>query len=639
MNLPTKFSYDLTRGSLRFIHKDANDSSCAFSLDDMPQIILSLSRRTYLKRVSLVIYSEDCKSEVLSKDFVYEHSVGAFDKYVLSFTKDELGVGLYFACIIAECADKTLYGCKSGDEISFSADADVFPNIQLSVSDFLYEKPTDFYGGIIYQIFVDRFNRGGNVQKRSDAVICDDWSEGVPEYPEYPGAPLKNNTFYGGTFDGIVDKLDYISSLGANIIYLSPIFEAASNHKYDTGDYMRVDSMFGADEALKRLIAACKVRGIKLILDGVFNHTGADSIYFNRYARYDSIGAYQSENSEYHDWYTFKDFPDKYDAWWGIEILPRLNLSSASCRNYFLGQGGVIEKYADMGIDGLRLDVADELSDDFIASIKNIIGKNPSSILYGEVWEDASNKIAYDTRKKYYLGKELDGVMNYPLRTGLIDYALRSDTAALRYALTDILNNAPKRVTDAQMNLLGSHDTPRILTSIGAKDPQGILNSVLRTMRMSEVEREYAQKLLGSLYCVLATLPGIPTVFYGDEAGLEGYSDPFNRMPFPWGNESEELLSVYRSVGALRRKNPVYQTGGFKLLFLTDELFAFKRFDSNGTYVTVFNNSSSDLFVKFSNVAKDLLNNKTVYDTTLKSKCACVYKTNKNNAFTIAKNA
>lgn len=637
MNLPTKFSYDLTRGELLFVHSDPCDSSCAFSLDGMPHIILSLSRRAYVKNVRLIIYSEDCKNEVLSKCFVYKQSVGAFDEYELSISKDELGVGLYFSRISLECLGKVLFGYRQGEKIAFSDDKNTSPNIQLSISDFSYEKPIGFYGGIIYQIFVDRFNRGGKVEKRADAVICDDWTGGVPEYPEYPGAPLKNNTFYGGTLDGIVDKLDHISSLGADIIYLSPIFEAASNHKYDTGDYMRVDAMFGGDEALKRLISACKKRGIKLILDGVFNHTGADSIYFNRYARYDSVGAYQSKDSEYSDWYTFKDFPDEYEAWWGIEILPRLNLSSASCSNYFLGQGGVIEKYADMGIDGLRLDVADELSDDFIASIKNIIGRNSASILYGEVWEDASNKIAYDTRKKYYLGKELDGVMNYPLRTGLIDYVLKSDTRALRYALTDIINNAPKRITDAQMNLLGSHDTPRILTTIGAKDPQGLPNSVLRTMRMSESERKYAQKLLSSLYCVLATLPGIPTVFYGDEAGLEGYSDPFNRMPYPWGSESQELLSAYRAVGALRRKNPVYKTGGFKLLLLTDELFAFKRFDSVSTLVTVYNNSKEDIVINFDIGAKDLMSNKASRAHILQSKCASVYKTNKNSEFTVAK--
>ena len=467
MNFPIKFSYLPKKAALSFIHSDKADKSCAFSLNEEIRLLLSVNRRSYFDSVQLVVYKEDTKSIVLYKSFSYKSSCGANDEYSVEFSPSELGVGLYFAQICAKCFGKMLCGIRDGDNIVFTEYEAQLPNIQLSVSDFLYEKPAEFYGGIIYQIFVDRFNKGGKSKIRKDAIVVDDWESGVPEFPEYPGAPLKNNTFYGGTLDGITDKLDYIQSLGANIIYLSPIFEAASNHKYDTGDYMTVDAMFGGDKALERLICECKRRGMKLILDGVFNHTGADSIYFNRYSRYDNLGAYQSEKSDYFNWYNFKEFPNKYDAWWGIEILPRLNLAEKSCRNYFLGKGGVVEKYANMGIDGLRLDVADELADDFIADIKRILSRRSSSILYGEVWEDASNKVAYDTRKKYYLGKELDGVMNYPLRTGLINYVRTKDTASLKYALTDIILNAPKRVTDAQMNLLGSHDTQRILTAIG----------------------------------------------------------------------------------------------------------------------------------------------------------------------------
>ena len=638
MSSPIKFRFFPKIAEISFLHRDKLDKSCAFSSDEEINMLLSISRRSYLDSVELFIYNENAKCLVLCKSFSYVGSYGESDRYSLSFSPSELGVGLYFAKICISSFGKKLYGHQNGTNIIFTENEKQTPDIQLSVSDFLYEKPAEFYGGIIYQIFVDRFNRGGESKKREDAVLVENWENGVPEFPEYPGAPLKNNTFYGGTLDGIRDKLDYIQSIGANIIYLSPIFEAASNHKYDTGDYMTVDAMFGGDKALERLICECKRRGIKLILDGVFNHTGADSIYFNRYARYNTTGAYQSQESEYFDWYNFKEFPNKYDAWWGIEILPRLNLAEKSCRDYFLGKGGVVEKYANMGIDGLRLDVADELTDDFIADIKKILSRHPSSILYGEVWEDASNKVAYDTRKQYYLGKELDGVMNYPLRTGLINYVLTNDISSLRYALTDIIMNAPKRVTDAQMNLLGSHDTPRILTAIGDQSCIGASNAVLRTKRMTKAEREVAEAKLKSLYCILATLPGIPTVFYGDEAGLEGYSDPFNRMPYPWGKESNDLFRHYKCIGEIRRNNAVYATGGFAITYLSEELFAFKRYDGKNTLLTVYNNSQFDLSLNFGCRATNLFKNSTSYSYVLNSKCACIYKVRDNDNLTIVKN-
>lgn len=194
----------------------------------------------------------------------------------------------------------------------------------------------------------------------------------MPEYPAYPGAPLKNNRFYGGTLLGIIDKLEYIRSLGVDTIYLSPIFDAASNHKYDTADYMSVDSMFGGEKAFKALIKKAHEYGIGIILDGVFNHTGSDSIYFNKYGHYKTLGAYQSKKSKYYSWYDFKNYPDEYTAWWGIDILPRIHPDKPDCRKYFVGKDGVIAKYASMGIDGFRLDVADELSDDFIAEIKGV---------------------------------------------------------------------------------------------------------------------------------------------------------------------------------------------------------------------------------------------------------------------------
>ena len=530
-----------------------------------------------------------------------------YDTYEARIDTYALGVGLYFFVIDIDSQSGKLYGYKSGRDLAFSAKYPLHSLYQLSISDFRYKKSDNKLGGIIYHIFVDRFNKGGPSTQKPGAIIDDDWRV-IPEFPLYPGAPLKNNHFWGGTLWGVADKLDYLKSLGVNTIYLSPIFDAASNHKYDTGDYMTVDSMFGGDDAFVNLIDKAKEREIGIILDGVFNHTGSDSLYFNREGNYDSVGAYQSPLSDYFSWYDFQNYPDKYTSWWGIDILPRIHPDKPSCRKYFVGKGGVIEKYARLGIDGFRLDVADELSDDFISKIKNVLNRyNKHSVLYGEVWEDASNKIAYDVRKKYYLGEELDGVMNYPVRKGIIDFLTRYDSSSLEYALTDIMDNAPSRVRNMQMNLLGTHDTERILTVLGGEKSDGRSNEYLSKKRMNDLERGTAKRRLRMAYTILATIPGLPAIFYGDEAGLEGYQDPFNRMPYPWGREDQNLISFYKSIGSIRSSNSVYKEGDFNLLYIDSNTLVFERYDEKYSYVTFVNNSKQERIVEFSGVAQALI--------------------------------
>ncbi len=462
---------------------------------------------------------------------------------------------------------------------------------QLLFSDFRYPAPEWLLGGIIYHVFVDRFYKGEHtLPQKKGTVMNEDWENGIPQFPAYPGAPLANNMFFGGNLYGIAEKLDYLKSLSVTCLYLSPIFDAASNHKYDTGDYLTVDEMFGGVEALRYLIKEADARGIRIFFDGVFNHTGADSLYFNRYGNYPSVGAYQSKESPYYSWYDFKDYPNRYTAWWDIEILPRISPDKPLCRQFFTGENGVIRTWMKEGIAGFRLDVADELSDDFIADIKRTMQEyREDSILYGEVWEDASQKIAYDVRRRYYQGAELDGVMNYPLRTGLIKFFRSRSTDALRYALTDIIYNAPKRIRDMQMNLLGTHDTERILTSL-AGDPRGeSTNAELSVKRMSKSARKKGIRLLSLAYLTLATLPGVPAIFYGDEVGMEGYGDPFNRLPFPWHNMDEVLLNTYRTIGEFRTAHSVYKNGEFSLLALDTRMLAFARTEKGRAYVTCIN--------------------------------------------------
>ena len=596
-------------GKVTFTHGDKNGSSSAYEISEAAKIRIQLPRLLGVVSASVRIFDESTAHNIVSISASWCELKDGYDIYEADVNLAELGIGLYFFGIelLAQCGK--LYGRKSGRDLLFSEEDTRDSLYQLSVSDFKYSKSNNKLGGVIYHIFVDRFNKGGDVKAKPGTVTDDVWHV-IPEYPLYNGAPLKNNHFYGGTLWGIADKLDYIKSLGVNTIYLSPIFDAASNHKYDTGDYMTVDSMFGGEEALTHLLAKAKEKDIGIILDGVFNHTGSDSIYFNREGNYESVGAYQSAKSKYYSWYDFQSYPDKYTCWWGIDILPRIHPDVPSCRKYFVGKGGVIDKYATLGIDGFRLDVADELSDDFISEIKKRLNThNKKSVLYGEVWEDGSNKIAYDVRKKYFLGRELDGVMNYPVRTGIIDFLTSGNCSSLLYALTDIVDNAPVRIRNMQMNLLGTHDTERILTVLGGERPEGRSNEYLCKKKMNDLERGLAKRRLRMAYTILATVPGIPAIFYGDEAGLEGYHDPFNRMPYPWGREDHNLISHFRRLGKIRRENDVYKEGDFELIYLNSDALVFKRYDDKYAYVTFVNNTKQSVKVEFSEGARELIGN------------------------------
>lgn len=428
--------------------------------------------------------------------------------------------------------------------------------------------PCWFRGGIMYHIFVDRFFSAGNNPVRADARKIDDWENGMPEYPAYPGAYLENNEFFGGDLQGVAEKLDYIASLGVNTVYLSPIFEAYSNHKYDTGDYMTIDKMFGGEKAFSQLVSEAEKRGIHIILDGVFNHTGNDSIYFNAKGRYPGKGAYQSPESPYFPWYSFKNYPDDYESWWGIKILPRVRSDEESYKSFLFSDGGVIRKYLREGISGWRLDVADELSDEFLSCLSaSAREEKADSIVIGEVWEDASNKISYSRRKKYFRGGELDSVMNYPMKNAVIEYIRYGNAELFKSEAKRIYTNYPKETADLLMNFLGTHDTVRAITALGGALPDGKSNDELAHMKMSDAEYADAKEKLMLAYFITAMLPGVPCIYYGDEAGMQGYSDPMNRMPYQWGKEDGEISDFYRTVGKIRRENDIFEDGEFYIAF------------------------------------------------------------------------
>ena len=403
----------------------------------------------------------------------------------------------------------------------------------------VYEnRPTpDWFGrGVTYQIFPDRFCRLTRPDPRGllgERTVHDNWDD-MPRLGPDPVTGRWNNDFFGGSLRGIREKLDYLQSLSVTTLYLNPIFYAASSHRYDTADYRMVDPLLGTEEDLRDLCAEAKKRGMHVILDGVFNHTGDDSRYFNRHGFFDTPGAYQSKDSPWYDWFCFRQWPEEYDAWWGIHTLPAVNESAPSYRDFIIrDQDSVIRRWLRCGADGWRLDVADELPDDFIEEIRAAMEQEkPDSYLLGEVWEDGSNKIAYSRRRRYLLGRETHGLMNYPLRGAVLDYVRGGDAAAFRDAMEEQRENYPPAAFYGGLNILGTHDTPRILTLLGT-DAVPESKEARAACHLSPEGRRRAVRRLTLAVVLLYTFPGSPTIYYGDEAGMEGFEDPLNRRGFP----------------------------------------------------------------------------------------------------------
>ena len=581
--------------------KDISDLG-AVSFGDRIDFSLRVSRRLGALGVVCRIAKDGCPYkdiELLREKIDETDDCFSFSLDTRELCPDE-GCGLFFYEFLFLRGAETLFTDTYNNK-DFRLSESSRSKFRLVVSKEDYKTPEKFGRGVMYQIFTDRFFRGEsqkakNIPVREDAKICDDWDRGIPEYPPYPGAPLKNNTFFGGNLWGVAEKLDFLASLGVTYIYLCPIFEAYSNHKYDTGDYSKVDEMFGGDEAFDNLVKKAREKGIGIILDGVFNHTGDDSIYFNRYKRYGEGGAYNDPNSPYADWYRFRSYPDEYESWWGIGILPKLNHRNENCRRYFTGDGGIIEKYINRGISGWRLDVADELSDEFLCELRQSAktASGGKAVIIGEVWENAAIKVAYGQRRRYFLGDQLDSVMNYPLKNAIVSFCLWGDGEMLYNTLTEIYASYPRCVSDKLMNLLGTHDTERIMTVLGREDDNsGEPNSTLARLRLSEKERQVGIKRLKVAAALQYTAYGIPSVYYGDEVGLEGYGDPFCRMPFPWndieGTYREDILGYYRMLGRLRRDEEAFSGGDFHILGHSKNAIAYSREKNDSKIIVIAN--------------------------------------------------
>ncbi|MFC7060967.1 glycoside hydrolase family 13 protein [Halobacillus seohaensis] len=486
-------------------------------------------------------------------------------------------VWYYFEIITDE---ETLYYGRvnieeSGEGVIYEQ---VPPSWQITVYDPSYETPKWWKHATMYQIFPDRFNIGGELDLNKapkSSVMHTHW-ENDPYYIRDEDGGVVRWDFFGGNLEGIIKKLDYIKSLGISVIYLNPIFEAESNHRYDTGDYHKVDPLLGTKEDFEKLIEEAAERGLEIMLDGVFSHTGSNSKYFNKRNEYDTLGAYQSKDSPFYSWYQFHNYPDEYEAWWGVGTLPTLNKEDQSYQHFLVhDKDSVIKTWQRAGMKHWRLDVADELTDDLIKKIYlQLKRNNESSVLLGEVWEDASNKKAYGKRRDYLLGGVLDSVMNYPLRELMLGFIKGEvDAYFVHRRLLTLSEHYPKSYFYSVMNMLSSHDVERIKT---------LLDGFIPVEFSDERRSRIIQAQVKALSLWLYSFPGVPSLYYGDEAGVTGEGDPDNRKPFPWGREEQELVEWYQTIGQWRKEHQAIRTGAWTPHALHEDVFAFERSTTNG---------------------------------------------------------
>ena len=464
---------------------------------------------------------------------------------------------------------------------------------QITVYEQDFETPESIKGKVFYQIFPDRFCEGveNKPMPFADRIYQADKHAEPFWQPNEVGGHL-NEDYFGGDLKGIQQKLPYLHKMGVDFIYLNPIFEAHSNHRYNTADYLNVDPLLGTNEDFEALCTAAQKYGIGIVLDGVFSHTGSDSRYFNREGRYGEGGAYRDPNSPYRSWYDFDPkYKGGYRSWWGFETLPEVNEETPSYVEFITGEGGVIDTWLRRGAAGFRLDVADELPDEFIEKVRTAVKRvGPDKFLLGEVWEDATTKEAFDHRRTYLRGHGLDATMNYPFRNAAVAFARGEDASAVGEQIMSICENYPKPALDCAMNFLSTHDTERGITAI-AGEPANGRDRYWQSKRMIPGDRiDDALRRVLLAYAMLYTLPGVPCVYYGDEIGMQGYRDPFNRAYFDWNSTERRLRVPLTNLARLRRSCDAFDGGSMELVEASADVLHYRRVGKEQTAEIILNN-------------------------------------------------
>lgn len=505
----------------------------------------------------------------------FKGCVEGVNHFRLSLTLDEAGLYFYYFDLYSDF--RKLYRGELGEAVlSWTAGA----CWQLTVYEADFATPKALRGGVMYQIFPDRFFEGRPhpVMPFADRVYRAN-KQGEPYFwPNEQGGQL-NLDYFGGDFEGIRKKLGYLQELGVTWIYLNPIFEAHANHRYNTADYLNADPLLGTNEEFTLLCREAKEKGIRIILDGVFSHTGSDSLYFNREGRYGQGGAYHDPNSPYRSWYDFDPkYPCGYRSWWGFETLPEVREDDPAYQQFICGKGGVIDTWLSRGASGFRLDVADELPDDFIESIRKAVkAHGPDCYLLGEVWEDATTKEAYGVRRTYLLGKGLDGVMNYPFRNAILSFLRGGSALSCAEQLTAICEHYPAPALHALMNHVGTHDTERILTALEDEPAEGRDRYWQSGRRLPKPKYDHGIRLVRLAYAMLFTLPGVPCIYYGDEVGMQGYRDPFNRAYYDWDSTENRIKPLLRQLAKLRKECDAFWEGDFRVTRADGGLLQYRR--------------------------------------------------------------
>ena len=550
---------------------------------------IHIPTQIHTTEVACIVNYEDGK-RALTFPLTLEKHVGPYDVFRGTFSLKDKGLYFYYFRITTETGAFRLF--KYGDDTNMEA-GDCW-QVSCIPEDFV--TPDWAKGAVIYQVFPDRFHKSGACDltgKLKPYTVHENWNEEVDWRPNENGDVL-NNDFYGGNFRGITEKMDYIASLGTEILYLNPISKSFSSHRYDTGDYKTPDPMLGTMEDFRALCDAAHERGIKVVLDGVYSHTGSDSLYFNRKGNFPGVGAYQSQESAYYGWYNFRAWPDRYNCWWDFDTLPTVDKMNPDFIDYIIeNEDSVVAYWLRNGADGFRLDVVDELPDAFVLKLKNRIRAiRPDALLIGEVWEDASNKCAYGVRRRYFVDGILDSAMNYPFRTAILNFVRGWDSGVeLKNAVMTIAENYPPQVLSCNMNMLGTHDTARVLTALvdnfeGSREQQAT-----RFLSRSQYAKATERLMIASFLQYM--LPGCPSLYYGDEAGMEGHKDPFNRRPYPWGREEPELMEHFKRLGALRKENAALRRGDIRFFRADQQMIGFTRTYQDKT-VRVYLNRSTD---------------------------------------------
>ena len=570
---------------------------------------LRLKTREEVRQVLLRLW-RDGKGEKLY-NLETSDDYGAEEKfYKVKVQMPDTGCLIWYYFIIVTASGTQFYGNNQDQVGGVGQLYDAAPpSFQVTVYDKGAKTPDWFKHSVMYQIFPDRFCRvGDKLIPKKGAVYHADWSDDPCYYKDPDTKEIVAYDFFGGNLKGIESKLSYLKDLGISTIYLNPVFESESNHHYDTGDYHKIDPILGTNEDFHHLVQTAKDQGIHIIIDGVFSHTGSNSRYFNRAGQYDTIGAFQSKDSPYFEWYNFRNFPYEYDSWWNFNTLPNVTETTPSYMDFIIRKpDSVLHHWMNEGVSGWRLDVIDEIpaefSQTFYRELKSI---NPDAVMIGEVWEDASHKVAYGQQREYLCGHEMDSAMNYPFRQHLFDFLMGYiDGNLAQRRLESLRENYPKENFYAMMNLIGSHDVVRALTFLGEApfyDSMPAIEQSRYRMDDDHYNLGLARLLMATLFQM--TYPGVPCVYYGDEIAMQGFKDPYNRRPMNWEHGDSYVLEHYKKYIRERNEHMALQTGELLPLYGSGDILAYARVIRNGhdvfgakaqneSFVVVFNRHRS----------------------------------------------